>query len=103
MKDCKYCGESIKRVAKKCKYCGEFLDKRLKPSRNSAARAKSAKAEEMPSAAEYVLCVLCSGIACIVAIVYLIQGYTKKGGIMLALSLVMQFIWGFVQAMASAR
>lgn len=33
MKDCRYCGESIKKVAKKCKYCGEFLDKRLKKGR----------------------------------------------------------------------
>ena len=102
MMECRYCGESIKKVAKKCKYCGEFLDKRLKPGGaggrgGAAARAKARKAEEMPSAAEYILCVLCSGIGCIVAIVYLVQGYTKKGGIMLAISLIMQVIGGIAQ------
>jgi hypothetical protein len=32
-RDCPYCGEEIKKVAKKCKFCGEFLDKRLKKNR----------------------------------------------------------------------
>lgn len=26
-KTCKYCGETVRRVAKKCKFCGEFFDK----------------------------------------------------------------------------
>ena len=102
MKDCKYCGEEIKRAAKKCKYCGEFLDKRLKPSRGSASRARAQKGDEMPNAAEWVLCFLCPGIGCIVAIVYLAQGYTKKGGIMLGVSLIMVTISAFLR-MAAGR
>jgi uncharacterized RDD family membrane protein YckC len=32
-KNCRYCGETIRRVAKKCKFCGEFLDDRVKANR----------------------------------------------------------------------
>jgi hypothetical protein len=44
---------------------------------------------------DWVLIVLCSGIGCIVGIVYLVQG-KPKGGKMLGYSLVFVVIWNIV-------
>ena len=38
-KDCPYCGEIIKRIAKKCKHCGEFLDERMRRDQEERERA----------------------------------------------------------------
>lgn len=53
------------------------------------------------STGDILLCVFCSGIACIIAIVRLIQG--KPGaGKMLGLSLIFVFIWNIVRFMIEA-
>jgi uncharacterized membrane protein len=43
-----------------------------------------------------VLCLLCSGIGCIVSIIYLIQG-KPKGLKMLGISIAMAVFWNIVQ------
>lgn len=35
MKNCPYCDESIRAVAKKCRYCGEILDEDFRPRKKS--------------------------------------------------------------------
>jgi hypothetical protein len=71
-KDCKYCGESIKRVAKKCKYCGEFLDKRL--SRGRGSRGPRPVTNMGMAIAVTLLCCWPVGI---VAIIYAAQVNSK--------------------------
>jgi len=50
---------------------------------------------------EWVLAILCSGIGCIMGIVWMIQG-KPKGKKMFLISLVMQFVWGAVRAAIEA-
>jgi hypothetical protein len=45
---------------------------------------------------DWVLAIVCSGIGCIMGIIYLAQG-KKKGGTMLAVSLVFIVIWNVVR------
>lgn len=47
------------------------------------------------TALEWILCILCSGIGCIVGIVYLCQG-NPKGGKMIGFSLLFAVIWNVI-------
>jgi hypothetical protein len=49
------------------------------------------------SVVEWLLCIFCSGIGCIVGIVYLIQG-KSQGGMMIGLSLLFAFLWAILRA-----
>ncbi|MDF1666193.1 MAG: DUF4190 domain-containing protein [Planctomycetota bacterium] len=40
-KECPYCGEMIKAVAKKCKHCGEFLDAQMRREQERENRQPS--------------------------------------------------------------
>jgi hypothetical protein len=62
---------------------GEIPDIRRRPRRDDDSEL---------SGGEWALCILCGGIACIVGIVYLIQGKTK-GGKMIGLGLLFSFLW----------
>ena len=46
---------------------------------------------------EWVIAILCSGIGCIVGIVWMIQG-KPKGKKMFLVSFCMQILWGIVRA-----
>lgn len=45
---------------------------------------------------EWLLCIFCGGIACIVGIVYLVQG-KPKGGKMIGFGILFNLLWGIVQ------
>lgn len=91
---CPMCGEMISRDAVKCRFCGEIFDEALR----AAERRKTvAPEDEDLSAFEWVIAILCSGIGCIVGIVYMIQG-KPKGKKMFLISFCMQIFWGIVRA-----
>jgi predicted RNA-binding Zn-ribbon protein involved in translation (DUF1610 family) len=92
-KPCPMCGEMISKDAVKCRYCGEIFDPVLK----KAAKKSYAAEDENLGAGEWVLAVLCSSIACIVGIVWMIQGKPKGKKLFLA-ALAVQGFWILVQA-----
>jgi len=88
---CPMCGEMILTTAAKCRFCGEVFDPTLKKGKGK----KSKKEDETISTAEMILAVLCSGIACIFGLVWMIQG-KPKGLKMVGLSIAMGIFWGIV-------
>jgi hypothetical protein len=88
---CPMCGEMILATAVKCRYCGEVFDETLRRTERKRRRRHDPGDEDLTTA-EYVLAFLCSGIACIIGIVWMIQG-KPKGTKMFVISLVMVFVW----------
>jgi predicted RNA-binding Zn-ribbon protein involved in translation (DUF1610 family) len=96
---CPMCGEMIQKNAIKCRHCGEIFDPILKAQASKAAASEGPDADL--SVGEWVLAILCSGIGCIVGIVWMIQG-KPKGKKMLLISLCVQFLWGIVNVVLHA-
>ncbi len=94
------CGEMIAAAAVKCRYCGEFLDASLNAKSAHRRRGVSKEDEEL-QAIDWVACLLCSAIGCILSIVYLIQGKPKAGK-MLGISLGMIVFWNFAMGILGA-
>jgi predicted RNA-binding Zn-ribbon protein involved in translation (DUF1610 family) len=87
---CPMCGEMILADAVKCRYCGEIFDEDLK--RAEKRRRPSASPEDTNlNVSEWLLAILCSGIGCIVGIVWMIQG-KPKGIKMFGLSILFDII-----------
>jgi hypothetical protein len=101
-KPCPACGELIITNAAKCRFCGEIFDPKLK---RAAKRKKSSSSyasdDEDLSPVEWTLCILCSGIACIMGLVYMIQG-KPKGGKMILYSFLIGLILRVISALVIA-
>jgi hypothetical protein len=97
-KPCPMCGEMIVRDAAKCRYCGEIFDPELKKREKKKAKSSkfSGSDDEDLTTGDWVVAVLCSGIGCIVGIVWMIQG-KPKGAKMLGVSLLMQVVWTVIR------
>jgi predicted RNA-binding Zn-ribbon protein involved in translation (DUF1610 family) len=93
-KPCPMCGEMIVATAAKCRYCGEVFDAKLKKAKKK--KKKHSVEDEDLTGAEIALGILCSGIACIVGLIWVIQG-KPKGGKLLAISICVQVVLGIIQ------
>jgi hypothetical protein len=89
------CGEMILTTAAKCRFCGEIFDPALKKAQAKKS-TRYGPDDETISTAEMVLAVLCSGIGCIVGVVWMIQG-KPKGLKMVGLSIAMSVFWTIVR------
>jgi hypothetical protein len=89
------CGEMILATAAKCRYCGEIFDPTLKKAKGKRFKTFSHEDESI-STGEMVLAVLCSGIGCILGLVWMIQG-KPKGLKMVGLSIAMSVFWSIVR------
>lgn len=105
-KPCPMCGEMIAQTALKCRFCGEIFDpalkeaearKKKKKRRHSSSSSSSYEDDEM-SVGDWIVAVICPVIGCIAGIVWLIQG-KSKGGTMLVTSLIVFGISTAVRAM----
>ncbi|MCW8133943.1 MAG: hypothetical protein KIS92_26595, partial [Planctomycetota bacterium] len=95
-KPCPYCGEKILASAKKCRFCGEYLnpaDRKL-----AEARKASSSSDDNLTGSEILFGILCGTIACIVGIVWMIQG-KKKGGKLVGIAFISAFVQGLIRAM----
>jgi predicted RNA-binding Zn-ribbon protein involved in translation (DUF1610 family) len=88
---CPMCGEMILATAAKCRYCGEVFDPALRRTVGRTTKKYSA-ADESLGSWEIVAAVLCNGIACIIGIIWMIQG-KPKGLKMFGLALGVGVIW----------
>jgi DNA-directed RNA polymerase subunit M/transcription elongation factor TFIIS len=91
---CPMCGEMIMVDAVKCRFCGEIFDETLK----KAEKRKKGGGHDRDSdltVGEIVAAVLCSGIACIIGIVWMIQG-KPKGLKMTGLSILFIIFWNVI-------
>ncbi len=90
-KPCPMCGEMIQTGAVKCRFCGEIFDPVL---RRQEQKTKGGSDAELTTF-DWVLAIICSGIGCIVGIVYIIQG-KPKGTKMLLVSICAVVAWNVI-------
>jgi predicted RNA-binding Zn-ribbon protein involved in translation (DUF1610 family) len=90
---CPMCGEMIARQAVKCRFCGEIFDPVLRAE--ALKQNKVGPDDSNLAAIDWVLCILCSTIGCIVGIVYSVQG-KPKGWKMILISMGVAMAWTLI-------
>jgi hypothetical protein len=102
-KPCPMCGEMIARTAMKCRFCNAIFDPKLQKLEYQRRRNMGGPGDDDLTGGEWVLAIICSGIGCIMGIVWMIQG-KPKGKKMFFVSLGMTVLWNIIRfAAESAR
>jgi predicted RNA-binding Zn-ribbon protein involved in translation (DUF1610 family) len=95
---CPMCGEMIIATAAKCRYCGEIFDPTLRKAEAVKRGGSVYPEDEDLTTGEWAVAILCSGIGCIMGIVWMIQG-KPKGKKMFAVSILVNIAWVVIRAM----
>lgn len=97
-KPCPACGEMVVATAAKCRFCGEDLDESAikRAKKKKKARSSSSSDDADLTTADWIFCVICSGLACIFGLVYMIQG-KPKGAKMFGVAFCMIIFWNVVR------
>lgn len=93
---CPMCGEMIPVKAMKCRFCNTVFDPALRKQEQKRQKGYGPGDDDL-TGGEWVLAILCSGIGCIIGIVWMIQG-KPKGKKMFFVSLAVQLIVGAIRA-----
>jgi phage FluMu protein Com len=95
---CPMCGEMIPVAAVQCRFCHEIFDPALKKAAAKKAKKDSFYGGEGDdlTGGEWLLAILCSGIGCIMGIIWMIQG-KPKGKKMFGISLAFSVLWSVVR------
>lgn len=96
---CSMCGEMIVATAAKCRFCGEIFDETLKRKKKRRARQDRDYYDGDLSVADWLICIFCSGIGCIVGIVAMCRGDSSRGGKMIGISLIFGVIWNIINVL----
>jgi predicted RNA-binding Zn-ribbon protein involved in translation (DUF1610 family) len=95
---CPMCGEMIVVSAAKCRFCGTIFDPALK--KEEEKKNKNSTDADL-TGLDWVLCILCAGIGCILGIVYAVQG-KPKGPKMIGISIAAAVVWNILNAILQA-
>lgn len=99
---CPACGEMIALGAMKCRFCNEIFDPALK--RREAKKSKPSfvggDGDDL-TGGEWVLAILCSGIGCIMGLIWMLSG-KPKGKKMFLVSAVAAIFWMIVRTALEA-
>jgi hypothetical protein len=99
---CPRCGEMIAIGAAKCRFCDAIFDEKLRKKKKKKSGGGSFAADDdNMTPLDWLLCIFCGNIACIVAIVYLSLGKPKAGK-MLIVAICMQVLWGILWGILNA-
>lgn len=101
-KRCPLCGEMIAKSAVKCRFCNEFLDPAMRTSQRSRAGTSTLNpANDDLTVIDWIIAVFCPCLACILGVVYLLQG-KASGGKLIGVTFVIMILQGLIGGLISA-